>query len=200
MSEPEEREPPSEPTLNANIDLRDEAHRFFRQRVVITGVGVGFGFIIIGLGGYILAVNASSSIASALLVGGLLLVLGVMLTLTSVRSGLINPALELRGDDAGLTFTRRWHGATTMKWRDPGLLLLIEDLGPDPRTRAEEKRHLFFSGSGRVYGTLPSSEIGPLLDVVRSRGLDVRVTPDAVRLGFTRRQIRRITISRRASR
>ena len=197
MSEPEAREPPSDASLSVEIDLRDESHRFFRQRAVVTGVGVGFGTVIIGLGGYSVEINAGAGIASALLVGGLLIVLGVMLTLTSVRSGLINPATALRADDTGLTFTRRWRGTAAIRWTDLDLVLLIEDLGPDPRTSAEEKRHMFFSGSGRVYGTLPSSEIGPLLDVVRSRGLSVRVAPDAVRLGLTRRQIRRITISRR---
>jgi len=197
VSEPEAREPASEARPTLDLDLHAEAHRFFRQRAVVTGVGVGFGIVIIGVGGYSVAIHAGAGIASALLVGGLLIVLGVMLTLTSARSGLINPAVEFRADDEGLTFARRWHGPVTMRWADLGLVLLIEDLGPDPRTRAEEKRHMFFSGSGRVYGTLPSSAIGPLLDVVRSRGLNVRVVPDSVRLGLTRRQIRRITISRR---
>jgi hypothetical protein len=183
------------PAQDFDLDLASEARVFFRQRIGIIAVGLGLGSAFIGIGLYEFLLFAASLAPVDVVVSALLIVLGGTIILLSLRSGLLNPVRGLKGDSTGLTLARRWRGPAHWQWSDPSLTLEVEDLTPDPASNPEEKRHMFFSGPGPVYGSLAPSQLGPLLDAVRARGLAVRIANREVRSGRTYHQIRRIRIS-----
>ncbi len=183
---------PSELTL----DLTAEARQFVRKRLVTAGLGAGFGVVFVGIGGTEIATRAAPFPGSASVVALLLIALGVGLAVLSLNSGLLNPARRLEANSRGMTVTRRWGAPVAVEWTDPAFDLEVEDLTADPATSPEEKRHLFFSGPGPVYGSLASSSLGPLLDAVRAHGLSVKMRTVEVRSGLTRHRIRRLRIAR----
>jgi hypothetical protein len=176
------------------LDLRLEGQRLVRRRLVPTGLGVGFGIVFIGVGGYEINQLATAPLSPNLLVAALVLVLGVALIVLSVRAGLLNPVLVIQGDSAGLRLLRRYGGVLLFPWSEPGYAMEVEDLSPDPSSTPEEKRHLFFTASGATYGSLTAGALGLLLDCVRSHGLTVKMSDDRFRTGRESHQIRRIRI------
>jgi len=181
------------------LDLGAEADRFFRERMAVAGTGFGVGTVFVGLGAYALGLFARRGLSPELLVAALLMVLGVAVIILCFQSGLINPVRAIRADATGLTYVRRWRGTVRRSWTAPGVLLEVDDLGPDPMTPPEGKLHLFFAGPGPVYGNLARTDLGPLLDAVRARGLEVRMKEIEGRSGRTQHRIRRIRISRPAA-
>ena len=147
-----------------------------------------------GIGGYALGRLASSGASAEFIIGALLLGLGVALVVLTLRNGLINPVLSLHADPEGVTYDRRWWGPARHKWSRPGLFLVVEDLAPDTVSSPEEKQHLFFTGPGAVYGSLPPHEIGPVLDVARENGLSVSMKIVEQRTGQVVHRVRRIRI------
>lgn len=160
------------PSLSSRfqIDLTDEAHRFFRQRIRVAGIGVLLGLVFIAVGivevGALVSRGPSASYAIALL----LIVLGAAVTYVSLNSGLINPVTKIRGNASGITFERRWGRPRTWSWSNPILRLDLDDRRIDPAADAAEKRWLFFEGPGGIYGNLPPASLGPLLDTARTFG------------------------------
>lgn len=186
--------PPSG-TGGFRLDLGAEARRFVRRRLRFTSVGLVLGTAFVAIGGYEILAMATSQLTPNTFVAGLVLVLGVTLIVLGLRSGLLNPAVALREDGNGLRFERRWGAPIVLAWTDPAFELEIEDLAPDTASSPEEKRHLFFSAPGPVYGTLALSGMGPLLDVARANGLEVQMRTDEVRTGRVRHRIRQIRIT-----
>ncbi len=188
------------PARDFAIDLRGESRKFLRTRSGIIAIGLGLGSAFVGIGIYGLAVAYGSGVAIDLVVSLLLGLLGVSLIVLSLRNGLLNPAIGLRGEDGSFTIERRWRGNVRWRWSDPKFALEFEDLTPDPASSPEERRHMFFTGPGPVYGSLPPAELGPLLDQARAHGLVVRVKSSEVQTGRTYHRIRRVRIAAPKSR
>ncbi len=176
------------------VDLTEEARYVVRERRAPTLVGFGFagGFVAIGL--FELVVLRFAFPQPPPIVAALLVVLGVALAVLTVRSGLANPAVEMRIDPTGLTFSRRWGRDISLAWTDPSFDFEFQDLAPDPASTPEEKRHVFFTGSGPVYGSISRIDCGPLLDDARAHGLSVRMRNDELRSRRTRHKVRRVRI------
>ena len=165
-----------------------------------TGVGLGFGLTFVGVGFYEVSVYAGYFPSPNAIIAVLLVGLGVGLSVLSLRSGLVNPVVRLKGDDAGLHFSRRWGREVSLGWSDPGFEIEVDDLAPDPESSPEDKRHLYFAATGSVYGNLAPAFGGPLLDAARAHGLGVRMSSTQLRTLGTRHKIRRIRIARRRTR
>ncbi len=178
-----------------DLDLREEARRFVRERTPVTLTGIVLGVAFLGVGGYLIGPLVRAGAVPGEVLSVLLLVLGVGLIVLSLRTGLINPVTSVLADRRGLTYTWRWGSPFLRRWSDPGLLLVLDDLGPDPRSTEEQKRHVYFGGPRSVYGLLPVASIGPLLDVARGHGLSIRMGVEVERRGRNERRIRRIRIA-----
>ncbi|HXW67398.1 MAG TPA: hypothetical protein VEL82_05945 [Thermoplasmata archaeon] len=178
------------------LDLGEEARAFLRTRIPVTATGLGIGSAFIGIGGYLVGPLARTGPLADEVLAILLIVLGIGLILLSLRTGLINPVIALRADARGFTYQYRWGAPTTRRWSRVGLVLVLDDLGADPRSTAEARRHVFFAGPGSVYGNLPAQSVGPLLDLVRGHDLSVAMHEVDERRGRAVHRIRRIRISR----
>ncbi len=187
---------PSPAPAELTLDLTAEARQFVRKRLVTAGLGAGFGVVFVAIGSIEIATLGRPFFGSASVVALLLIALGIGLVVLSLNSGLLNPATSLEANSRGIALSRRWGPPISVEWTDSTFDLEVEDLTADPATSPEEKRHLFFSGPGPVYGSLASSSLGPVLDVVRAHGLTVRMRTADVRSGLTRHRIRRLRISR----
>jgi hypothetical protein len=168
MSEPVPPESTRPPVRGCNLDLREEARQFFRQRIRVTGIGVILGIAFIAIGTYEVGLRASSGFSADYLIALLLGVLGLGLIAVSYYSGLLNPVTRIRGSASGVTFERRWGRPLAWSWKDPGFRLDIDDRTSDPEGTAESHQHLFFEGPGSIYGNLTPATIGPLLDTART--------------------------------
>ncbi len=184
--------PSAEPVTD--LDLSAEAARFLRSRRNLAFAGVGIGVAFLAIGGYALVRLARSGISAEFVIGILLVGLGAVLVIVTLRNGLLNPVTSFRLDAEGITYVRRWWGPVRRKWSRPGLLLVVEDLGPDTVSSSEEKQHLFFTGPGPVYGSLPVARLGPFLDQVRDNGLSVSMTTVQQATGQVVHRVRRIRI------
>jgi hypothetical protein len=100
----------------------------------------------------------------------LLIVLGVAVAYVSLRSGLINPVTEIRGNAAGITFERRWGRSLTWNWKDAAFRLDIDDRSADPTADENARGQLFFEGPTNIYGNLTPASLDPLLDTARTYG------------------------------
>jgi len=152
------------------IDLRDEAHRFFRQRLRVVAVGVVLGLVFMGVGVFEVGVLYSRGLSVDYAIALLLIILGAGVAFVSLYMGLINPVTLLEGNASGITFDRRWGGPRSWSWREPGFRLDIDDRSIDPTAGEEARDRLFFEGPGAVYGNLSRASVGPLLDVARTYG------------------------------
>jgi len=152
------------------IDLRDEAHRFFRQRIRVVAVGVALGLVFVGVGVFEVGVFYVGGPSVEYAIALLLIILGAGVAFVSLYMGLINPVTALAGNASGITFDRRWGGARAWSWRAADFRLDIDDRGIDPTVGEEARDHLFFEGPGAVYGNLSRASVGPLLDVARTYG------------------------------
>lgn len=173
MSEPDATTPSPTPVSKCNLDLRDEAHRFFRQRIRVAGTGLAIGIAFIALGSFEVGLRVSSGITADYILALLLVVLGLALIGVSLYSGLLNPVTRVRGNAAGVTFERRWGRPISWQWKDPGFRLDIDDRTSDPIGSTESHQHLFFEGPNPIYGNLTPSTIGPLLDTARTYGVPI---------------------------
>lgn len=183
---------PSNPVTD--LDLSAEASRFLRTRRSLAIAGVGTGLVFLGIGTYAVLRLAKSGLSAEFVIGVLLLGLGAVLAVVTLRNGLLNPVTSLRLDAEGITYVRRWWGPVRRKWSRPGLLLVVEDLGPDTISSPEEKEHLFFTGPGPVYGSLPVGRLGPFLDRIRDNGLSVSMRTVQQATGQVVHRVRRIRI------
>ncbi len=156
-----------------NLDLRDEARRFFRQRIRVAGTGLALGLVFAGIGSYEVGIRASSGFSASYLISFLLVVLGLAVVGVSLYAGLLNPVTRVRGNSSGLIFERRWGRPMLCRWKDPEFRLDIDDRTSDPVGSEESHRHLFFEGPGPIYGNLTPATIGPLLDTARTYGVPV---------------------------
>jgi len=151
-------------------DLTEEAHRFFRQRFRVAGTGLLLGLVFIAVGIYEVSVLVSGGVTSSYAIALLLVVLGAAISYVSLNSGLINPVTVVRGDASGITFVRRWKGARSWSWKDPGLRIDIDDRRADPTASEEVRSRLFFEASGGIYGNLTPASLDALLDTARTYG------------------------------
>jgi hypothetical protein len=173
MSEPV----PPEGTLSlvrgCTLDLREEAHQFFRQRIRVAGTGIILGIAFVGFGAFEAGLRAPLGFSANYLISLLMVVLGLAVIAVSFYSGLLNPVTGVRGNASGVTFVRRWGRPLTWKWRDPEFRLDIDDRTSDPAGTAESRQHLFFEGPSPIYGNLTPTTIGPLLDAARAYGAPI---------------------------
>jgi len=161
------------PVRGCNLDLREEAHQFFRQRIRVAGVGIVLGITFVGIGGYESGLLAGRGFSPDYLIALFLVFLGLAVVGVSLYSGLLNPVTRLRGNASGVTFERRWGGALSWKWENPAFRLDIDDRTSDPVGTAESHQHLFFEGPGPIYGNLTPDTLGPLLETARAYGAPV---------------------------
>ncbi len=167
-----------------------------RGHLPTTGVGLGFGAVFVGVGSYELSTNGLQAPVIDLVVAGLLIVLGLLLATLSLRAGLLDPIVRIQLDGSGVRLQRRWRNAEVLfPWKDPALDLELEDPAPDPAVPPENKRHVFFTVSSSLYGSLDRAQCGPLFDAARAHGLRVRMWNDRFRAGRQDRVVRRIRIS-----
>jgi hypothetical protein len=155
------------------LDLRDEAHQFFRRRIRVAGTGIIVGSAFMGIGVYEAGLRAPSGFSADYLIALLLVVLGLGVIGASFYSGLLNPVTGIRGNASGLTFQRRWGRPLSWKWKDPEFRLDIDDRSSDPAGSTESRQHFFFEGPGSIYGNLTPTTIGPLLDAARAYGAPI---------------------------
>ncbi len=168
MSEPEPTAASPRLVAKCNLDLRGEAHKFFRQRIRVAGTGLALGIVFVGVGVFEVGLRASSSFSPLYLIALLLVVLGMAVIGVCLYSGLLNPVTRIRADASGVTFERRWGRPILYKWKTPEFRMDIDDRTTDPVGSAESRQHLFFEGPGSIYGNLTPTTIGPLLDVART--------------------------------
>ena len=173
MSEPGPVVAARRPVKGCNLDLRDEARLFFRQRIRVAGTGIVLGIAFIGVGAFEAGLRAPSGFSPEYLIALLLVILGLGLIGISLYRGLLNPVTRLRGNASGVTFERRWGRPLTWKWKDPEFRLDIDDRSLDPLGSPESHQHIFFEGPGTIYGNLTPSSIGPLLDTAQAYGAPI---------------------------
>jgi hypothetical protein len=173
MSEPVLSEATRPPVRGCNLDLREEARQYFRQRFRVAGVGIILGIAFIGIGGFETGLLAPSGFSANYLIALLLVILGLGLIAVSVYSGQLNPVTRVRGNASGVTFERRWGRPLAWRWKDPEFRLDIDDRTSDPAGSAESHQHFFFEGPVPIYGNLTPATIGPLLDTARAYGAPV---------------------------
>jgi hypothetical protein len=173
MSEPVPPEATRPLVRGCNLNLREEARRFFRQRIRVSGTGIVLGFIFLGIGTLEVGRLAASGFSPNYLIALLLVALGLGLIVMSWYFGLLNPVTRVRGGASGVTFERLWGRPLSWKWRDPEFRLDIDDRTSDPAGTAESRQHLFFEGPGTIYGNLTPTTIGPLLDAARAYGAPI---------------------------
>jgi hypothetical protein len=168
---PSQATPP--PVKGFNLDLRGEAHRFFRQRIRVAGIGVliGIAFAIIGI--FYAGRQSVAGFTADYFIALLLVVLGLAVISVSLYSGLLNPVTRVRGNASVVVFERRWGRPLSWKWKDPEFRLDIDDRTSDPVGDAESHEHLFFEGPVPIYGNLTPATIGPLLDAARAYGVAI---------------------------
>jgi len=176
------------------IDLSEEAHRFVRQRFRVAGTGLVLGLAFIAVGIYGVSVLVSSGVTASYAIALLLIILGGAIAYVSVSSGLINPVTAVRGNASGITFERRWGGARSWGWKDPGLRIDIDDRSADPTANEEARGRLFFEAPRGVYGNLTRASIEPLLDTARTYGAVVSTKQLEQRDRGAFRLVRRIRI------
>ena len=161
------------PVKGCNLDLREEARQFFRQRLRVAGIGFALGIAFIGIGAYEAGLLAPSGFTPEYLIALLLVILGLAVIALCVYRGLLNPVSRLRGNASGVTFERRWGGSLSWSWKDPEFRLDIDDRSVDPLSSAEDHQHYFFEGPGTIYGNLTPATIGPLLDCAQAYGAPI---------------------------
>ena len=177
-----------------NLDLREEAHQFFRRQIRVAGTGLVLGGVFVGIGVFGVGAQAASGLTPAYVVALLLAVLGLAVIAVSLRSGLLNPVTRVRGNASGVTFERRWGRPLSWAWKDPEFRLDIDDRTLDPVGSAESHQHLFFEGPGPIYGNLTPTTIGPLLDTARACGVPISMKQFEQREGGRVHLVRRIRI------
>jgi len=159
------------------IDLTDEAHRFFRQRIRVVAVGVVLGCVFMGVGGFEVGVLYAGGPSVDYAIALLLIILGAAVAYVSLRSGLINPVTQIRGNSDGITFERRWGRPLSWTWKDAAFRLDIDDRSADPTADEGARNRLFFEGPSNVYGNLTPASLDPLLDTARTFGAVVSTKP-----------------------
>ncbi len=164
-------EPPAVGRLN--LDLRDEADRYFRRRVRVVATGLVLGLAFIGVGVYEAGVLAPRGPSLEYGISLLLIALGAGVAFVTAYSGFINPVARIRASEGGIVFERRWGDPTGWKWTDADLRLDIDDRRNDPSADAEEQAHLFFEGPSGIYGNLSPPALGRLLSASRLYGAAV---------------------------
>jgi hypothetical protein len=173
MSEPVLPEATHTLVRGCNLDLREEAHQFFRRRIRVAGIGLILGIAFIGIGTFEAGLLAPKGFSADYLIALLLVILGLGLIYVSLRSGLLNPVTRVKGNASGVTFERRWGRTLSWKWKDPEFRLDIDDRTSDPVGSPESHQHFFFEGPGPIYGNLTPETIGPLLDTARAYGAPI---------------------------
>ena len=152
------------------IDLTDEAHRLVRQRIRVVATGVILGSVFMGVGGYEVGALYAGGPSVDYAIALLLIVLGGAVAYVSLRSGLINPVTEIRGNAQGITFERRWGRPLSWDWKDARFRLDIDDRSVDPSAVDDARGRLFFEGPSSIYGNLTPASLDPLLDIARTYG------------------------------
>jgi hypothetical protein len=185
---------PRRPSKGLNLDLRDEARQFFRQRIRVAGLGIALGVAFIGIGAFEAGQFAHSGFSLAYLIALLLAVLGLALIGVSLYTGLLNPVTRLRGNASGVTFERRWGGSLSWGWKDPEFRIDIDDRTSDPVGSEGSHQQLFFEGPGPIYGNLTPATIGPLLDTARAFGAPISMKQLELRERGQTYLVRRIRI------
>ena len=176
MSEPEAPKAPEAPRRTStgfNLDLRQEAHRFFRRRIRVAGTGLALGIAFVGIGALEAGIRAASGFSAEYLLALLLVALGMAVIGVSLYMGLLNPVTRLRGNASAVIFERRWGRPVSCRWKDPEFRLDIDDRTLDPVGSPESRQHFFFEGPGPIYGNLTPATIGPLLDAARTCGASI---------------------------
>lgn len=194
MAEPPLPGPAAPAVGRLNLNLRDEADRYFRRRVrvVATGLALGLAFVAIGLVEADLLAPRGPSVEYGIALG--LIALGAGVAFVSGYSGLINPVARIRASEGGIVFDRRWGDPTGWKWTDADLRVDIDDRRDDPEATADEREHLFFEGPTGIYGNLSPAALGRLLSAARMYGAAVsdRMLEERDRRGV--RSVHRIRI------
>ena len=152
------------------IDLRDEARQQFRQKIRVVATGVVLGAVFMGVGGYEVGVLYSAGPSVDYAIALLLIILGAAVAYVSLRSGLINPVTEIRGNAQEITFERRWGRPLSWEWKDARFRLDIDDRSIDPSADEATRSRLFFEGPANIYGHLSPGSLDPLLDIARTYG------------------------------
>jgi hypothetical protein len=173
MSEPDASLASAAIVTKCDLDLREEARQFFRQRIRVAGTGMALGGAFVVIGALEAGTHISSGFAPQYLIAILLVVLGLAVLGVSLYSSLLNPVTRIQGNAAGLSFERRWGRPIAWRWKDPQFRLDIDDRTNDPVGPAESRQHLFFEGPNPIYGNLTPSTLAPLLDVARTHGAPV---------------------------
>ena len=177
-----------------NLDLEEEAHRFFRQRIRVAGFGIVLGIAFVGIGAFYAGLESTRGFSADYLIALMLVVLGLAVIAVSLNSGLLNPVTRVRGNASGVAFERRWGRPVAWKWKDPEFRLDIDDRTLDPVGSTESHQHLFFEGPGSVYGNLTPATIGPLLDGARAYGAPISMKQLELRERGEIHLVRRIRI------